>query len=290
MPESRKALQRRVKSVKNIQQITKAQQMIAVAKLRRAQEAVVGARPYTVELRKMLGRLVASGVEIDHPLLQKRHVANPTIGYVVITADRGLAGGYNVNVLRKANGMIRADRAANRPYKVYSVGRKARDAYRRVGAPIAGEWVQLGEEARYGVVKGIVDKVIADYLNGEVDEVRLVYTEFVNAVTQRPVEVQFLPVETPAAQAGDLKLDYIYAPAPEQVLETLVPAYAGTVFFQALLESKASEHGSRMSAMKAATDNAKELIGKYTLAMNKARQAAITREISEIVGGAEALS
>jgi F-type H+-transporting ATPase subunit gamma len=290
MPENRKALQRRVKAVKNTQQITKAMQMISAAKLRRAQEAVVAARPYTAELRKALGRLVGSGFEIDHPLLQKREVANPTVGYVVIAADRGLAGGYNVNIIRKANQAIRELRAKGQKFKVYAVGRKVRDAYRRIEAPIAAEWVGLGEEARFSTTKAMVDKIIADYLNGDVDEVRLVYTEFVNAVTQRPVEIQLLPITAPEEEAGALKLDYIYAPTPKRVLETLVPAYASTVFFQAMLESKASEHGARMSAMKAATDNAKELISKLTLAMNKARQAAITREISEIVGGAEALS
>lgn len=286
MPENVKALRQRRKAVVATQKITKAMKMVAAAKLRRAQERVLNARPYARELTTMLSRLVAAGAGRDHPLLKVREVTTPTVAYVVFSADRGLAGSYNVNILRKAQQSLKAEA---RPVKLVSIGRKARDFFVRRGVRPRLEWVGIGEEARWNVAREMVAQVIDLYLKGEVDEVRLVYTEFINAVTQRPREIQLLPITAPAAGAQPGLVEYIYEPSAEAVLNSLVPKYVETLFFQALLEAKASEHGARMTAMGNATDNAKELIAKLTLQMNRARQAQITKEISEIVGGAEAL-
>ncbi|MFZ5827439.1 MAG: ATP synthase F1 subunit gamma [Bacillota bacterium] len=287
MAENKKAVLRRIKAVKSTQQITKAMKMVSAAKLRRAQEKVLAARPYARELAKTLGRLVKGGAGANHPLLAQR-TGTPTVLYVVFTADRGLAGSFNVNIIRKASLTMKAD---PRPLKMIAVGRKGRDFFKKRGVDPIMEFTGLGEEPGFSLARDMVNKLVSLYLNGEVDEVRLIYTEFVNAVTQRPVEVQLLPVVPPAGEEeeGGPAMEYIYEPSADEVLNTLVPRFAETLFYQALLESKASEHGARMTAMGNATDNAKEMIAKLTLMYNRARQAGITREISEIVGGANAL-
>ncbi len=280
MPSMRD-IKRRIKSVKSTQQITKAMKMVAAAKLRRAQERVVQARPFAKELSETLGRLVAVAKDAAHPLLEVRE--SKSIGYVVITADRGLAGGYNANLIRKANTEIKELGEVS----LVTVGRKSRDFFRRIGRPIKSEFVGLGEDIDFSTAKEIANTVMNLYTSGEFDEVYLVYTEFVTALTQKPTTIKLLPVQTPE-QSGP-QLDYIYEPSPEAVLNVLLPKYVETTLFRALLESKASEHGARMTAMGSATENAKEMIDKLTLSFNRARQAAITREISEIVGGAAAL-
>lgn len=268
-------------------QITKAMKMVSAAKLRRAQEKVLAARPYARELTKTLARLVKGGAGANHPLLARR-TGTPTVAYVVMTADRGMAGAFNVNIIRRAQASMKADA---RPLKFVAVGRKGRDFFKKRGVNPVLEFTGFGEEPSFALVRQMLGQVTDLYLKGEVDEVRLIYTEFVNPVTQRPKEVQLLPVVAPEDSGEDKgpDMDYIYVPDAEAVLNTLVPRFAETLFYQAILESKASEHGARMTAMGSATDNAKELIAKYTLAFNRARQAGITREISEIVGGAAAL-
>lgn len=290
MAENKKAILRRRKAVESTRKITKAMKLVAAAKLRKAQERVLAARPYARELTNILRRLVAAGAGADHPLLQPRQVPTPRVAYVVITADRGLAGSYNVNVLRRAQAALRAE---VRPTVLVTVGRKARDFFTRRGRRPDHLWVGLGEEARLTLAREIIGRMIDLYHGGEVDEVRVVYTEFINAVTQRPKEIQLLPIpqpeDTEAAGTGTGLVEYIYEPSAEDVLDTLVPKYVETMFFQTLLEAKASEHGARMTAMGSATDNATELIAKLSLQFNRARQAGITKEIAEIVGGAEAL-
>jgi len=286
LAENKKAVLRRIRAVKSTQQITKAMKMVDAAKLRRAQEKVLAARPYARELAKTLGRLVAAGAGANHPLLARHAEGAPTVAYVVITADRGLAGSFNINVIRRAHQAIQAE---SRPVKLITIGRKGRDYFvKRKIQPIM-EFVALGDNMTFTLARSIVSKLVDLYLSGQVDEVRLVYTEFVNAVTQRPVEVQLLPVQPSGGSEHHTQVDYIYEPSAEDVLNTLVPRFAETIFYQALLESKASEHGARMTAMGNATDNAQEMIAKLTLAYNRARQASITNEISEIVGGANAL-
>ena len=286
MAENKKAVLRRIKAVKSTQQITKAMKMVSAAKLRKAQEKVLAARPYARELAKTLARLVKGGAGANHPLLAQR-TGTPTVAYVVITADRGLAGSFNVNIIRRANATMKAD---PRPLKLVAIGRKGRDFFRKREVKPVLEYVGLGEAISFSSARQMVGELTNLFLSGQVDEVRLIYTEFVNPVTQRPTEVQLLPVVAPEGGSDEgPKMDYIYEPSADAVLNTLVPRFAETVFYQALLESKASEHGARMTAMGNATDNAKEIINKLTLAYNRARQAAITREISEIVGGAAAL-
>ncbi len=286
MAENKKSVLRRIKAVKSTQQITKAQKMISVAKLRKSQDRVLAARPYARELAKTLARLVQGGAGANHPLLAQR-TGTPTVAYVVVTADRGLAGSFNVNMIRKANATMKADA---RPLKLVAIGRKGRDFFSKRGVTPVLEYTGLGEEINFTAARQMVQKLVDMYVSGEVDEVRLLYTEFVNPVTQRPTEVQLLPVVAPEGERTEgPQTDYIYEPSAEEVLNTLVPRFAETVFYQALLESKASEHGARMTAMSSATDKAGEMIAKLTLAYNRARQAGITREISEIVGGAAAL-
>jgi len=286
LAENKKAVQRRIRAVKATQQITKAMKLVAAAKLRRAQESVLNARPYSRELAKTLSHLLQAGAGVSHPLLERRTEGTPTVAYVVITADRGLAGPFNINVIRRAHQALSAE---SRPTKLICIGRKGRDYFvKRKIQPVL-EFVNLSDNITFALARSILSKIVDLYLSGEVDEVRVIYTEFVNAVTQRPKEMQLLPIQPVEAEHGHTPMDYIYEPSPERVLDTLVPRYAETMFYQLLLESKASEHGARMTAMGNATDNAEEMIAKLTLAYNRARQASITREIAEIVGGANAL-
>lgn len=296
MAENKKAILRRRRAVEATRKITRAMKLVAAAKLRRAQERALAARPYARELARMLQHLVAAGAGAQNPLLTRRESPSPQVAYVVITADRGLAGSYNVNVLRAAQAALRGE---VRPVRLVAVGRKGRDFFVKRGLKPIREWVGIGEEARWVLAQEMVSELIDLYLKGEVDEVRIIYTEFINAVQQRPREIVLLPVTPPGAEPagatgpaaahGQATVEYIYEPDAEYVLGKLVPRYVETVFFQTLLEAKASEHGARMTAMGNATDNATELIARLTLQYNRARQAAITKEIAEIVGGAEAL-
>ncbi|PKM82210.1 MAG: F0F1 ATP synthase subunit gamma [Firmicutes bacterium HGW-Firmicutes-14] len=278
---SARDLRRRIKSIKSTQQITKAMKMVAAAKLRRAQERVVAARPFAGKIKEVLARLTASSSGVSHPLLEVREPKN--ICYVLISADRGLCGGYNANILRLNYNLI-----YNKPGSLVTIGRKGRDFFRRRGYDIKSEFVGLGEDISFGVAKEIGQTLVDYYVKGIFDEVYLVYTEFKSAMTQNPVSMKLLPVEPPT-EGGGTQIDYIYEPDPETMLSELLPKYIDTTIYRALLEAKASEQGARMTAMGSATDNASEMIDRLTLSLNRARQAAITKEISEIVGGANAL-
>jgi len=202
---------------------------------------------------------------------------------VLITSDRGLCGGYNANLIRKTSGMIAE---TQQEVKLVTVGRKGRDFFRRGKIEFLAEFTGLGDEPSYNQAKEIAQEVIRLYEQGEADEVYLLYTEFVTAMTQRPAQIQLLPIEQPAGTQGK---QYIFEPTAEEILNSLLPKYVETQIFRTILEGKASEQGARMTAMSSATDNAKDMIEKLSLAMNRARQAAITTEISEIVSGAAAL-
>ncbi len=280
---------RRIRSVQNTQQITKAMKMVSAAKLRRAQEAAEASRPYTETLQGTLARLAAVAYDVKHPLLENREEIRK-IGYVVITADRGLCGGYNSNLIRAANSAIEED-SRKLENGMIAVGRKARDFYRK-RAGLDAEFINLGDKISYADAREIGQYVINAYENKEIDEVYVVYAKFVNVLRQVPTVVKLLPIETPPAEqtVGEHVIDYIYEPSAEEILLSLLPRYVGSLIYNAMLESKASEHGARMTAMGNATENAGEIIDSLTLAMNKARQAAITDEILDIVGGAEALN
>lgn len=275
-------LRRRIKSIKSTQQITKAMKAVSAAKMRKAQEQVISARPYSRRVREVLGRVAAFAGGVNHPLLEKREPKN--IVFILITADRGLCGGFNGNLIRKTAEEMRS--LSN--VSMVCVGRKGRDYFRRRGFNIAEQYVGLGETIRFSQAQEIAQFVMDKYISGEFDVVYMVFSEFVNVLIQRPTVVKLLPIEPPP-KSGKAQVDYIFEPSPEGVLGDLLPLYVENMVFHSLLESKASEQSARMTAMDAATKNAGEIIDRLTLAMNRARQTAITREITEIVGGAAAL-
>ncbi len=278
---------RRIRSVSNTQQITKAMKMVAAAKLRRAQEAAESSRPYTETLQGTLARLVAVSTEVEHPLLAKRAEVKK-VGYIVVTADKGLCGGYNTNIIRATTDAIAADE--RKPERaIIAVGRKGRDFFRKRGG-VEAEFVMLGDNIQYADAREIAQYAMNAYEQEEVDEIYLVYSRFVNVLRQVPEVVKILPIEPPEGQMEEHSVEYIYEPSAESILLNLLPRYVGSQVYLAMLEGKASEQGARMTAMGNATENAKEIIDNLTLEMNKVRQAAITDEILDIVGGAEALN
>lgn len=277
-------IRRRIRSVRNTMQITKAMKMVSAAKVRKAQEKVNAARPYARQLQEMLARLAQGQTEILHPLMEKRPVRQ--VAYVVLTTDRGQVGGYNANIIRQTTGLI-TEQDENLHSKLISVGRKGRDFFRRTKNEIVAEFVGLGEEPNYQQSKQIAQTIIDLYVQGQADEVYLVFAEFISIMTQRPTALKLLPLETPESKGSNA--EYIFEPSASVIIDRLLPQYIETQIFRALLEAKAGEHGARMTAMGSATDNANEMIARLTLIMNRARQAAITTEISEIVGGAAAL-
>ena len=286
---SLKAIRKRISSVKSTQKITRAMKLVAAAKLRRAQERILAARPYAGKMAELLGNLVSAtgvGDEAPHPLLVQR--AGPRRQVVIITADRGLAGAFNSNVVRRALDFIRQSSTADVTLVV--VGKKGRDFFRRRGFTIKRDMLGFWDRLAYGHAAELADFLMRQYLDAEVDEVHLMYNEFRSVAVQRPVRAQLLPI--PRAEAGEgsaTAVDYLYEPAPDAILGDLLPRHVRTQVFRALMESLAGEYGARMTAMEAATKNAKEMIEVLTIQYNKARQEKITKELLDIVGGAEAL-
>ena len=295
MPSTRE-IRRRMRSVKNTAQITKAMQMVASSKMRRAQERVQQSRPYSQELRALVSRLAtASGVDIgeDMALLKERPVHN--IGIVLITPDRGLSGALPGNINRRAvsTALEQQNRLAEqgqRPEIAYvAVGRKGRDFVTRTQQHLLAEFTNYGDRPSINDATAIAQVAVDAFLKGEVDLVFLVYARFVNTVTQQPIAIQLLPVQPPADQTnGRETIEYIYEPDAESIFRALLPRYVDVLVYQALLEAVASEQSARMVAMKNATDNANELIQDLTLTYNKARQASITTQLLEVVSGANA--
>lgn len=278
-------IKRRIRSIKNTQQITKAMEMVAAAKLRRVQDSVGQARPFKEKIKEVLSRIVASGADLKEPLLEVR--TPKKIGYVVISAERGLAGGYNANIIKKA--VVSMAKHRDLEIGVIPVGKKGRDFFRRRGYPIEAEFINLQDVPTIEEANKIADFIRNSYTEGVFDEVYLVYTEFITTIQHKPVVSRILPIETPSEEETGEELDYIFEPSPELVLNKILPLYLANQVFSALTEAKASEHGARMTAMGSATDNAAEIIDQLTLSYNRARQDAITREITEIVSGANAL-
>lgn len=274
-------IRRRIRSVRNMQQITKAMKMVSAAKLRKAQLKLNAARPYARQLQGVLERLAQAPVDVVHPLLRKRPVQK--VVYVLITSDRGLCGGYNANLIRKTSGLIAE---TQQEVKLVTVGRKGRDFFRRGKIEFLAEFAGLGDDPTYNQAKEVAQEVVRLYEQGDADEVYILYTEFVTAMTQKPSQIKLLPIEQPEGKQGK---QYIFEPSAGEILNNLLPKYVETQIFRTILEGKASEQGARMTAMSSATDNAKDMIDKLSLAMNRARQAAITTEISEIVSGAASL-
>ena len=281
-------IQRRIRSVQSTQKITRAMKLVAAAKLRRAQERILSARPYTNKMAELLGNLVTGqGTdEVPHPLLEQRE--GPRRQIVIITADKGLAGAFNSNVLRRSLEFIRSSNTQEVTLVV--VGRKARDFYRRRQWSIKRDMLGFWDRLAYGHAQELADYFMQQYLAGEVDEVHLIYNEFRSVAVQRPVREQLLPIPRAEDGAGTgADVDYIYEPNPETILGDLLPRHVRMQVYRALMESLAGEYGARMTAMEAATKNAKEMIDVLTIQYNKARQEKITKELLDIVGGAEAL-
>ncbi|MEN6356334.1 MAG: ATP synthase F1 subunit gamma [Armatimonadota bacterium] len=280
---SARDIRRRIRTVKNIEKITSAMKMVAAARLRKAQERAESARPYAEKMHDVMGNLARSAGEIEHPLLESREEHN--VAYVVIGAERGLAGSYNGNVMSKAMHEI-GDREPEN-VKLLAVGRKAVAFFRKRPYEIAGS-LEMGTEVNFTDIRKITARVRSMFESGEVDAVYLIYAKFHSAMRQEPICVRLLPMAAPEANA-EAPAEFEFEPNASQLLATLLPRYVDTEVYQSLVESQASEHGARMSAMSAATKNAGEMIDNLTLVYNKARQAAITKEITEIVSGAEAL-
>ena len=291
-------LRRRVRAVKNTQQITKAMKMVAASKLRRAQERIVNARPYASQMQRVL-RSVAARVDPSiHPLLVDRGRREGSKALViVVTGDKGLCGSFNTNAIKGAAGYIAGSEI---PCEVGLVGRKGRDFFRRRGLPVAFELVGLFQRLRYEDAQTIARTAIEAYTTGSVDRVVLAYNEFKSVMTQRFVVDQLLPivrteVESAAPRTGVspgegyTQVDYLYEPAPHVIFDQLLPRYVEVQVYRALLESNAAFFAAQMAAMDTATKNSADMIASLTLYMNKVRQAAITREIIEVVSGAQAL-
>lgn len=264
--------------------------MVAAAKLRRAQERAEASRPYSDKIREVIGSIAKGVDDVENPLLEVRDVKKT--GYLVITADRGLAGGYNANIIRLVTKTIKERHKSADEYVIFVIGKKGRDFFKKRNYPIVGEIIGLSDAPTFADIKSIANTAVKMYSDGVYDELYLVYNEFVSAIQQTPVEKRLLPL-IDIGQDGDesiVRTQIDFEPSAIEVLDVLLPRYAETLIYSALLNAKASEQGARMSAMGNATDNAEEMIQTLTLRFNRARQATITQEISEIVGGANALS
>jgi F-type H+-transporting ATPase subunit gamma len=279
---------RRIRSVKNTQQITRAMKFVAAARLRRAQEAALAARPYAKELARVLRSIMSRIEQPEHPLLA--HRPEEKILVIVLTGERGLAGAFNSNILRKANEFFRANKG--KKLSVIPVGKKGRDSLKKAGFHFAAEYVNVLARVNFGTARDIASVVTELYAKEEVDSVYIVFSEFKTVMTPNLVTEKLLPVEAIRAdeetdgEKASAQVDYIYEEPKEELLDKLLPRYIETQILRAMLESSAAEHAARMTAMESATKNAGDVIEALTLHMNKVRQAAITKEIIEIVSGA----
>jgi F-type H+-transporting ATPase subunit gamma len=283
-------IRNRITSVKSTRQITKAMKMVAAAKLRRAQDAVLRTRPYAKLLDQALGRVAARAAAEEatslHPLLASRPARLAEV--VVITSDRGLAGGFNSNIIRRTQRFLTESGDTYERIELSTIGRKAKDFLRARKLVSRKDFPGVHQGVTYEKAEAIAQELVARYLAGEVDAVFLCYNEFKSAIAQTPVVVHLLPLQPPAVEA-EAGIDFLYEPSRDALLAELLPRHIAMQVWRALLESAASEHGARMSAMESATKNAEEMIAALTLQYNRARQAYVTKELMEIVGGAEAL-
>jgi F-type H+-transporting ATPase subunit gamma len=290
MPAQLRVVRRRIRSVQSTKKITRAMELISASRVARAQQRVEQARPYTSLVTQALTSVANTEVTVSHPLLESRAEVNAA-GVLVITSDRGLAGPYNANILRTTEELLARLRADGVDPRVYVVGRKGGAYYRFRRRPVAQSWTGFSDRPSYDEAKQAADAMLQAFLEHEVDELHIVYTDFVSVGTQRATARRIIPlvVEETAERPPHPIPMYIYEPSAQAVLDALLPRYVEARVFTAMLEAAASEHAARRRAMKAATDNAEELIESLTQEYNQARQAQITQEIMEIVGGSEAL-
>lgn len=279
-------LRRRIRSVKNTQQITKAMKMVSAAKLRRAQDAVTDSRPYSDLLREILTSVLghSSDVGVSHPLLAEREAKRVLV--LLLSGDKGLAGAFNANIFKEARQFFPTLKGSE--IELELIGKKGRDHYKRRDFAVSGEWVNVFSKVELATAREISAKVIERFSNAEVDAVYLLYSKFVSAMSQKPTVQRLLPFVAPEG-GGETATEYIYEQPPERIFAATLPRYVDVQVYQAMLESAASEHSARMAAMDAATRNAGEMIEDLTLHLNRVRQASITTEIIEVVSGAAAL-
>ncbi|RXR02053.1 F0F1 ATP synthase subunit gamma [Pseudoxanthomonas composti] len=278
----------KIKSVQNTRKVTRALEMVSASKIRKAQDRMKTSRPYAKAMRQVIGHLAQANTEFQHPFLVEREQVK-RVGYIVVSSDRGLAGGLNNNLFRKMLGEVRGWQDKGAEIDVVTIGQKASAFFRRIDVNMVGSVTHLGDAPHIEQLIGVIQVMLEAYEAGKVDRVYVVYNHFVNTMSQKASFDQLLPL--PPAEGGAPKhdWDYIYEPDAKTVLEHVLVRYVESLVYQAVLENVASEHAARMVAMKAASDNASKMIGTLQLVYNKARQAAITQEISEIVGGAAAI-
>jgi F-type H+-transporting ATPase subunit gamma len=290
-------IRRRVRAVKSTQQITKAMKMVSSSKLRRAQERILRSRPYAQQMLRVFNNLAARTDHARHPLLQEKATGGRTL-LIVVTADRGLAGSFNANVIKGAAEFITAQPDKGREIALALVGRKGRDFFMRRGFDVRYEEVGLFQNVKWTHAQTIANTAIKEFLDGDVSSVYLVYNEFRSIMAQRVVVERLLPIANLAMDAQESagtagtdspQVDYLFEPSPQELLGTFLPFHVAVQVNRALLESSAAEHAARMTAMDSATRNAREMVDRLTLYMNKVRQASITREIIEIVAGAQSV-
>ncbi|MFV8826331.1 F0F1 ATP synthase subunit gamma [Alkalihalobacterium sp. APHAB7] len=275
----------RINSTKKTRQITKAMEMVSAAKLNRSQEKARSFLPYTEKIRDVVASIASGSTDVDHPMLQERPVKKT--GYIVITSDRGLAGAYNSSIIRGVLNTIQERHSSPDEYGIIAIGKIGRDLLKRRNLPIIQEVTGLGDQPTFNDIKNLARTTVEMFSDEIFDELYIWYNHFVSPITQEVTEQKVLPLTD--ISTGNAKASYEYEPSEEAILEHLLPQYAESLIYGALLDAKASEFGARMTAMSAATDNASALIDSLTLVYNRARQAAITQEITEIVGGAAAL-
>jgi len=284
-----KEIRSKIASVKSTQKITSAMEMVAASKMRKAQDRMEATRPYADKMRQVIGHVALATPEYTHPFMRRREVKR--VGFIVVSSDRGLCGGLNSNLFRRMVREIRVLHDAGTELEFCTIGNKALGFFRRVGGKVAAQATHLGDAPRIEDLVGTIKVMLDAYIDGELDEIRIAYNHFVNTMTQRPTIEQLVPL-APGEDADKLKhhWDYLYEPEAKDVLDSLMTRYVESLVYQAVVENVACEQSARMVAMKSASDNAGDLIDELQLIYNKARQAAITQEISEIVGGAAAVA
>lgn len=275
----------RINSTKKTSQITKAMQMVSAAKMNRAELNAKSFVPYMEKIQEVTAAIAIGSKDVQHPMLTSRPVKRT--GYVVITSDRGLAGAYNSNVIRAVNQAIQKRHKSTDEYAIIAIGRSGRDFFVKRGANVVLDIIGVADQPSFADIKDIASKAVGMFSDETFDELYMYYSHYVSAIQQDVTERQLLPI-TDISSSAKLT-SYEFEPSAEEILQVLLPQYAESLIYGALLDSKASEHAARMTAMKSATDNANELISSLSLVYNRARQAAITQEITEIVGGAAAL-
>ncbi len=285
---SGREIKTKIKSVQNTRKVTRALEMVSASKIRKAQDRMKTSRPYAQAMKQVIGHLAQASTDVQHPFLVERNEVK-RVGYIVISSDRGLAGGLNNNLFRKTVGEMREWQDKGAGIDVVTIGQKASVFFRRVNVNMVGSVTHIGDVPKLETLIGVIKVMLDAFTEGKVDRVYLVYNHFVNTMTQKATFDQLLPLPASQSQVSSHDWDYLYEPDAATVLEHVITRYIESLVYQALLENVASEHAARMVAMKAASDNANKLIGTLQLVYNKARQAAITQEISEIVGGAAAV-